>query len=83
MLLNAPMQFPDLSYSPMKLAERVDVVTFDAYDFSGILVEVQGFEPWAFWSRTKRATKLRYTSLEPIKGLEPLTCGLRNRCSTN
>ena len=25
------MQFPDLSYSPMKLAERVDVVTFDAY----------------------------------------------------
>ncbi len=48
-----------------------------------------GFEPAAFWSRTKRATKLRYTSvkkiasihglhtgikkLEPIRGLEPLT----------
>ena len=51
------------------------------------LVEVTGFEPATFWSRTKRATKLRYTSiekkLEPIKGLEPLTCGLRNRCSTN
>jgi hypothetical protein len=30
-LLNAPLQFPDLSYSPMKPAERVDVVTFDAY----------------------------------------------------
>ena len=37
------------------------------------LVEVTGFEPATFWSRTKRATKLRYTSLEPIKGLEPLT----------
>ena len=26
------------------------------------VVEVPGFEPGAFWSRTKRATKLRYTS---------------------
>lgn len=43
----------------------------------GFSVEVAGFEPAAFWSRTKRATKLRYTSakkLEPIRGLEPLTC---------
>ena len=49
------------------------------------MVEVTGFEPATFWSRTKRATKLRYTSLgvEPMKGLEPLTCGLRNRCSAN
>ena len=40
----------------------------------GFLVEVAGFEPTTFWSRTKRATKLRYTSkVEPIKGLEPLT----------
>ena len=30
--------------------------------FSDILVEVTGFEPATFWSRTKRATKLRYTS---------------------
>ena len=51
-------------------------------------VEVAGFEPAAFWSRTKRATKLRYTSRavaiqnvrrewqqkEPIEGLEPSTC---------
>ena len=37
------------------------------------MVEVAGLEPAAFWSRTKRATKLRYTSMEPIKGLEPLT----------
>ena len=28
----------------------------------GFLLEVTGFEPTAFWSRTKRATKLRYTS---------------------
>ena len=26
------------------------------------VVEVTGFEPATFWSRTKRATKLRYTS---------------------
>ncbi len=26
----------------------------------GFLVEVAGFEPAAFWSRTKRATRLRY-----------------------
>ena len=52
--------------------------------FLDILVEVTGFEPATFWSRTKRATKLRYTSkMEPMKGLEPLTCGLRNRCSTD
>ena len=39
------------------------------------LVEVTGFEPAAFWSRTKRATKLRYTSkLEPTWGFEPQTC---------
>lgn len=55
-------------------------------DFSEVykMVEVTGFEPATFWSRTKRATKLRYTSkMEPMKGLEPLTCGLRNRCSTD
>ena len=61
-----------------------------------LLVEVAGFEPAAFWSRTKRATKLRYTSEkvilqnhvaedegEPIEGLEPSTCSLRVSCSTN
>ena len=49
-------------------------------------VEVAGFEPAAFWSRTKRATKLRYTSIRGadegtrtpdllmMRGLEPLTC---------
>ena len=36
------------------------------FDFSKvfILVEVTGFEPATFWSRTKRATKLRYTSIK-------------------
>ena len=28
------------------------------------VVEVTGFEPATFWSRTKRATKLRYTSIK-------------------
>ena len=32
------------------------------FDFRLFLVEVTGFEPATFWSRTKRATKLRYTS---------------------
>ena len=34
-------------------------------DFSrvSLVVEVTGFEPATFWSRTKRATKLRYTSI--------------------
>ncbi len=32
--------------------------------FLDILVEVTGFEPATFWSRTKRATKLRYTSIK-------------------
>ena len=31
------------------------------------MVEVTGFEPATFWSRTKRATKLRYTSRMWIK----------------
>ena len=29
---------------------------------AAMMVEVTGFEPATFWSRTKRATKLRYTS---------------------
>ena len=29
----------------------------------GYVIEVTGFEPATFWSRTKRATKLRYTSI--------------------
>ena len=33
------------------------------FDFRHFLVEVTGFEPATFWSRTKRATKLRYTSI--------------------
>ena len=57
-----------------------------ALDFSRafFLVEVTGFEPATFWSRTKRATKLRYAStLEPKRGLGPLTYALRVRRSTD
>ena len=28
------------------------------------MVEVTGFEPATFWSRTRHATKLRYTSIK-------------------
>ena len=42
------------------------------------LVEVTGFEPATFWSRTKRATKLRYTSeMKAMKGISP-TCHLKS-----
>ena len=34
----------------------------EIFRFPVFLVEVVGFEPTAFWSRTKRATRLRYTS---------------------
>ena len=37
----------------------------NAYTLHGKMVEVTGFEPATFWSRTKRATKLRYA---PING---------------
>ena len=49
------------------------------------LVEVTGFEPATFWSRTKRATKLRYTSIRganegtrtlDLRFTKPLLCQL-------
>ena len=36
------------------------------------VVEVTGFEPATFWSRTKRATKLRYTSNGANEGTRTL-----------
>ena len=47
---------PLLSQWIKKSAESV----FFLQDF---LVEATGFEPTTFWSRTKRATKLRYASI--------------------
>ncbi len=49
------------------------------------MVEVTGFEPATFWSRTKRATKLRYTSMRganegtrtlDLRFTKPLLCQL-------
>ena len=49
------------------------------------VVEVTGFEPATFWSRTKRATKLRYTSMSganegtrtlDLRFTKPLLCQL-------
>ena len=71
-LRNTLMKFPYTQKSPPASKET-----------EGVKVEVTGFEPATFWSRTKRATKLRYTSKgEPIIGFEPMTCSLRNCCST-
>ena len=36
------------------------------------MVEVTGLEPATFWSRTKRATKLRYTSSGAKEGTRTL-----------
>ncbi len=36
------------------------------------LVEVTGLEPTTFWSLTRRATKLRYTSIKLLLSLQIL-----------
>ena len=51
-LLASP-QFPHTSPKEKKHRNRVPV----------FLVEVTGLEPTTFWSLTRRATKLRYTSI--------------------
>ena len=44
------------------------------------VVEVVGFEPTAFWSRTKRATRLRYTSKDGAdKGTRTLDLMITNQ----
>ena len=48
--------------TPLNLYNPQKQKTGNPLQIPVFLVEVQGFEPWAFWSRTKRATKLRYTS---------------------
>ena len=39
------------------------------------LVEATGFEPTTSWSRTKRATKLRYASIAVAAGFCKRFCG--------
>lgn len=84
-LRKPPMRFPPLEVIggfPHGLTGRVSEssprhtkIRITRKGYPDFCVEVAGFEPAAFWSRTKRATKLRYTSmLEPMRGLEPLTC---------
>ena len=54
-------------------------------NLTDFVVEVTGFEPATFWSRTKRATKLRYTSTNganegtrtlDLRFTKPLLCQL-------
>ena len=45
--------------SRIKITNRQSIIVSTV---GSVMVEVAGFEPAAFWSRTKRATKLRYTS---------------------
>ena len=46
-----------------RIEKALQAVTLQGF----FLVEVTGFEPATFWSRTKRATKLRYTSTWFVK----------------
>ena len=61
--------FPRLHIRCMKKAPKTALYEKETkkepeiFRFPVFLVEVVGFEPTAFWSRTKRATKLRYTSI--------------------
>ena len=49
-----------------------------------ILVEVTGLEPTTSWSRTKRATKLRYTSVfSPTRSRLIYYIILTPRCQEN
>ncbi len=51
------------------------------FGWSVFLVGATGFEPTTFWSRTKRATKLRYAPKE--KGLRPTLDPFRGaKCQT-
>ena len=43
------------------------------------MVEATGFEPAAFWSRTKRATKLRYASNGANEGTRTLDLLITNQ----
>ena len=60
--------FPRLHIRCMKKAPKTALCAKETkknrkpFGFRHFLVEVTGFEPATFWSRTKRATKLRYTS---------------------
>ena len=52
-----------LEHDDMPLLSQWIKKTMKNVSFSIVfLVEVTGFEPTTSWSRTKRATKLRYTS---------------------
>ena len=57
------------SLKQLKIGKRNDASHLSETSFS---VEVVGFEPTAFWSRTKRATKLRYTSKRANRGTRTL-----------
>ena len=45
---------------------------FKAVQFRLKVVEVTGLEPTTFWSLTRRATKLRYTSIKLLLSLQIL-----------
>ncbi len=61
-LRSAQTSAPDFVNETGVLSLRPTNKKGTAITLSFLLVEVTGFEPTTSWSRTKRATKLRYTS---------------------
>ena len=68
--------------SRIKITNRQSIIVSTV---GSVMVEVTGFEPATFWSRTKRATKLRYTSIRganegtrtlDLRFTKPLLCQL-------
>ena len=65
LILGVPAKPPALRGKEEQRRERALIFVKNRskrYRACSDVVEVTGFEPAAFWSRTKRATKLRYTS---------------------
>ena len=50
----------------------------EAFSLSFVMVGATGFEPTAFWSRTKRATKLRYAPNGANEGTRTLDPRITN-----
>lgn len=58
---HTPKKFP-VSYNGTGVKKKPELNEFSV-QFRLIVVEVTGLEPTTFWSLTRRATKLRYTSV--------------------
>ena len=66
---------PNAEINHMLHRQKICEIYSNLTDF---LIEVTGFEPTAFWSRTKRATKLRYAPNGANEGTRTLDPRITN-----